>query len=192
MDKLKEIIEIVEKANGIRLAKEKVQPIYEQMVYCRKDGNEIVSKIGDVDKNLYVLLSGTIRLYYIDMDGNDISRFFGTNGCISGGSDDSLPFGVETLEVSEFLMVDVEKIKGLVGEDLYWLKICNQLLQNSIRYKIYRESSFLMESATERYINFKRMYPKLEEKVSQAHIASYLGITPVSLSRIRRTIKEEK
>lgn len=192
MDKLDSMIELVEKANKIQLQKEKVIPIYEQMVYCKKDRNEIVSKIGDINTNLSILLSGTLRLYYIDIDGNDITRFFATKGCISGGSDDALPFVVETLEECEFLIINWKIAERLIGEDPYWIKIWNQLLQNSIRYKIYRESSFLMESATERYINFKRMYPKLEEKVNQAHIASYLGITPVSLSRIRRTIREEK
>lgn len=83
-------------------------------------------------------------------------------------------------------------MKSLFGEDIYWIKIWNQLLQNSIRYKIYRESCFLTESATERYIDFKRRHPDLEKRVNQSYIVSYLGITPVSLSRIRRMIKEEK
>jgi cAMP-binding proteins - catabolite gene activator and regulatory subunit of cAMP-dependent protein kinases len=192
MYKLDTIIEIIENANNIKLLKEKILPIYEQMTYCKREKNQIISQIGDVNKNLYVLLSGIIRLYYIDTDGNDITRFFGTKGCVSGGITEYLPYVVETLEDCEFLMIDWEKAKSLVGEDVYWIKIWNKLLQNSIRYKIYRESCFLTESATERYIDFRRMYPKLEEQVNQSYIASYLGITPVSLSRIRRTIKEEK
>lgn len=192
MVKIEDIIEIVENANGIQLLKEKVLPIYEQMTYFKEEKNQIISRVGDINKNLYILLSGIIRLYYIDIDGNDVTRFFGMKGCIRGGIGESLPYVVETLEECEFLMMDWEKAKKLVGEDIYWIKIWNQLLQNSIRYKIYRESCFLTESATERYINFKRMYPELEKQVNLSHIASYLGITPVSLSRIRRTIKEER
>ena len=69
-------------------------------------------------------------------------------------------------------------------------KIWNHMLQNAIEYKIYRESCFLMETATKRYLSFRKSYSELEKRVSQAHIASYLGITPVSLSRIRKSIKE--
>lgn len=54
-----------------------------------------------------------------------------------------------------------------------------------------RESGFQIKSATERYIDFKKEFPNLEKRVNQSYISSYLGITAVSLSRIRRTIREE-
>lgn len=192
MQTLDEVIEIVQSANKIQLLKEKVKPIFEQMTYYKKEKNQIVSQIGDINRNLNVLFSGILRLYYIDANGNDITRFFGTKGNISIGLDECQPYVVEAIEDCEFFSVEWEKFKRLASEDIYWIKIWNQLLQNSIRYKIYRESSFLTESATERYIDFKRMYPELEKQVNQAYIASYLGITPVSLSRIRRTIKEKR
>ena len=52
-------------------------------------------------------------------------------------------------------------------------------------------AGFLIENATERYIHFKKLYPNLSERVSQRHIATYLGITPESLSRIRGAMKED-
>jgi len=64
-------------------------------------------------------------------------------------------------------------------------------LEKTIVYKMHRENAFLIKSATERYLDFKREFPLLEKRVNQSYIASYLGITPVSLSRIRRTIREE-
>lgn len=192
MQTLDEVIEIVQSANKIQLLKEKVKPIFEQMTYYKKEKNQIVSQIGDINRNMNVLISGILRLYYIDANGNDITRFFGTKGNISIGLDERQPYAVEALEDCEFFSVEWKKFKRFASEDIYWIKIWNQLLQKSMRYKIYRESSFLTESATERYIDFKRMYPELEKQVNQAYIASYLGITPVSLSRIRRTIKEKR
>lgn len=59
-----------------------------------------------------------------------------------------------------------------------------------MRYKIYRESGFLIENATERYIHFKKLYPEICKTVKQHYIATYLGITPESLSRIRKALKE--
>lgn len=54
-----------------------------------------------------------------------------------------------------------------------------------------REYAFQIMSATERYITFQKEYKEIEKRVPQRYIASYLGVTPESLSRIRRTIKEE-
>ena len=57
---------------------------------------------------------------------------------------------------------------------------------------LYRENGFIVENATERYIHFKKLFPDLSERIPQRHIATYLGITPESLSRIRGAMKENK
>lgn len=77
---------------------------------------------------------------------------------------------------------------------VYGMGSCEKLLGGFIngRYKIYRENGFLVENATERYIHFKKLYPDLSERVPQRHIATYLGIAPESLSRIRSAMKENE
>jgi CRP-like cAMP-binding protein len=52
-----------------------------------------------------------------------------------------------------------------------------------------REREFLSENATQRYINLIKQEPKFESRIPQHLIASYLGITPVALSRIRKRLK---
>ena len=59
-----------------------------------------------------------------------------------------------------------------------------EALEGGMRYKIYRENGFLVETATERYIAFRKRNPELAERVPLRYIATYLGITPESLSRI--------
>ena len=66
------------------------------------------------------------------------------------------------------------------------------LLEGSLRYKIYRENGFLVENATERYLAFRKRFPELISRIPQRYIATYLGIKPESLSRIRSALKEEK
>ena len=66
-----------------------------------------------------------------------------------------------------------------------------EYLEQTLVYKMQRECEFQIMSATERYISFRKKYRNIEKRVNQSYIASYLGITPESLSRIRRTIKEE-
>ena len=64
------------------------------------------------------------------------------------------------------------------------------LLENALRYKIYRENGFLVENATERYLHFRKMYPTICDKVKQHQLASYLGVKPESLSRIKKALRE--
>lgn len=72
-----------------------------------------------------------------------------------------------------------------------YLLIYIKKLEETIIYKMNRENGFQTKSETERYLEFKRSYYEIENRVNQSCIASYLGVSPVSLSRIRRTIKEE-
>ena len=80
----------------------------------------------------------------------------------------------------------------IIRENVSFKDVWIHLLESALRYKIYRENGFLVENATERYIHFKKLYPDLSERVPQRHIATYLGIAPESLSRIRSAMKENE
>lgn len=188
---LQMFINQIEKRYTCKLSTERVQEISKSAYKKSFKRKDIVSNVGDRDHEFMFLLSGLIRIYYIDVEGNDITRFFSTEGDIIGGVGSSgNPFAREALEDCELLVIDGEKLMDIVNHDIDLLRLFNKMLRKRIDYKAYRESSFLMLSATERYIKFKNMHPGLEKRVNQMHIASYLGITPVSLSRIRRAIKE--
>lgn len=155
---------------------------------------EMLVHVGDIQNKVYFILSGLLRSYYIDINGNEVTHFFPRKGTLCFGEvffgESSSKHCVEVLEDCEILEIDVNDFKKLVEEDIYCMKGYMKVLEYSFKYKIERESSFLLKSATERYLDFKRMYPELESRVNQAYIASYLGITPVSLSRIRRAIRK--
>ena len=155
---------------------------------------EIIASIGENTTAAALVLSGLARCYYIDNDGNDITRGFAPEGtmCMDEGF-----FGYsericmwETLEETTLMLCKTEDIKNLIKENVAIKDAWILLLERALRYKIYRENGFLVENATERYIHFKKMYPNLSETVPQKHIATYLGIAPESLSRIRRAMKE--
>ena len=156
---------------------------------------EILASIGDDTTYAGLILSGVARAYYIDKDGNDITRGFAPEGVMF--MDEGF-FGYterncmwETLEETTIMICETAAIKKMIKENDSFKDIWIYLLESAMRYKIYRENGFLVENATERYIHFKKLYPNLSERVSQRHIATYLGITPESLSRIRGAMKEE-
>lgn len=97
----------------------------------------------------------------------------------------------EALEYTTALEFNADELKQLLLADDDLRNFYIKLLEATILYKMNRESGFQIKSATERYIDFKKEFPNLEKRVNQSYISSYLGITAVSLSRIRRTIREE-
>lgn len=158
-----------------------------------KKGNTLI-RIGEKSNYLFFIVSGILRNYYIDEDGNDITQLISQEGGICGGdsliSNQSSAICTEALENCVLLRCSVTDFRKIIENDSDGMKLYVWLLESSLAYKIHRENSFLVKSATERYIDFKRENPGIEKRISQKYIASYLGITPESLSRIRRALKE--
>lgn len=177
------------------ISKEHIESVLQVANLKELKKGEILVHIGDIPKELYFIISGLIRSYYIDMNGNDVTRYFITENsfCCAEMLLMKEPFNCcfEALEDCRLICFDGNNFKSLITGDVNYMKAYIKALEQSIIYKIGRENSFLLKSAVERYLDFKKKYVNLEERVHQSHIASYLGITPVSLSRIRRTIKEE-
>ena len=154
----------------------------------------LLRSIGDSTDTAALVLDGMARCYYIDGDGNDITRGFSVKGTLC--MDDGM-FGYtesltewETLTDTTLMFFNVGEIKQLINENDALKNTYIQLLENALKYKIYRENGFLVENASERYIHFRKMFPEICQTVKQQYIATYLGITPESLSRIKKSLKE--
>lgn len=154
----------------------------------------IISSLGENTDLCGMVISGIVRSYYIDSEGNDITRGFSPPG---GMFMDEGCFGYtericmcEALEESTIMQMRVDDFRNIVRSSEKFKDVWIYLLEACCRYKIYRENGFLVENATERYVHFKKMYPELSERVPQKHIATYLGIAPESLSRIRSAMKD--
>ena len=154
----------------------------------------LLRSIGDSTDTAALVLDGMARCYYIDGDGNDITRGFSVKGTLC--MDDGM-FGYsesltewETLTDTTLMFFNVGEIKTLINENDALKNTYIQLLENALKYKIYRENGFLVENASERYIHFRKMFPEICQTVKQQYIATYLGIAPESLSRIKKSLKE--
>ena len=156
---------------------------------------EVIARTGDGADTAGMVINGLIRSYYIDKDGNDISQFFASEGswCIDSGmvGFDEMQANWEAIEDVTVMLFDVKDMKELIYGDERLKNIWIQSLEGGMRYKIYRENGFLVENATERYLAFKKRDHLLSERVPLRYIATYLGITPESLSRIRSALKED-
>lgn len=182
------------KQNNIELSEEILGKIVYMSIVRVVSKGEILRQVENESKTAALVLNGMCRAFYVDGDGNDITRGFSIPGTLC--MDEGL-FGYpesivtwETLEETTMMIFDVSKMKKIILENEELKNVYIMLLENALRYKIYRENGFLVENATERYLHFKKLYPTICEKVKQHHLASYLGIAPESLSRIRKALKE--
>lgn len=184
----------IAKQNSIHLSEETLESIVNVSVFRVVSKGEILRNTMDENNTAALVLNGMCRAFYVDGDGNDITRGFSIPGTLC--MDEGL-FGYpesivtwETLEETTMMIFDVSKMKKIILENDELKNVYIMLLENALRYKIYRENGFLVENATERYLHFKKLYPMICEKVKQHQLASYLGIAPESLSRIRKALKE--
>lgn len=182
------------KQNSIEIDAEILGVIVNNSVFRVVPKGNILQSVGEKTKTAALILDGISRCYYVDRDGNDITRGFSVPGtfCMDEGlfgySESIVTW--ETLEETTLMFFEVEKMKKLIFENNQLKNAYIMLLENALRYKIYRENGFLVENATERYIHFKKLYPMICDSVKQHYVATYLGIAPESLSRIRKALKE--
>ena len=156
----------------------------------------LLANIGDSASRAAIVMNGIVRSYYVDGDGNDITQFFAREGsfCMDEGmmGFDEIIKMWEAIEEVTVMMFDVKRMKELIYSSEKLKNLWIELLEGGMRYKMYREGGFLTENATERYLKFRRNYPDLAGRVQQRYIATYLGIKPESLSRIRAMLKENE
>lgn len=155
---------------------------------------EIIARTGDKAATAGLVISGMVRSYYVDGDGNDITQYFAAEAgwCIDSGmiGFDEMQANWEALEDTTVMLFDVKDMKELIYSDEQLKSIWISVLESGMRYKVYRENGFLVENATERYISFRKRYPLLSERIQLRYIATYLGIKPETLSRIRSALNK--
>lgn len=157
--------------------------------------NERILNIGDSQDYIYLILTGIVRSYYLDINGNDITKTFMKENdfCVGESLFEEGPSiqcfeALENVKALKFKAVDLKKI--ILSDDAL-TKTYITFLEKNLIYKMERESSFQIMNATERYVHFHKGFQAIEERVNQSYVASYLGIAPESLSRIKKTLKKK-
>lgn len=146
---------------------------------------------GQLPKKIAFVISGLFRYFYIDQNGNEFTKgFFPEETFLSSYSamikNEPSYFSIEALEDATIMVIDFEKWKALMAGHSCWKDVLIAVLEKGFSKKEKREREFLLYDAEKRYQLFRSEYPDLESRVKQNIIASYLGITPVALSRIRK------
>lgn len=157
---------------------------------------EFLLREGGHCKHTFFVESGLIRMYAIDGQGKEhIVQFACENWLLSDRSsvyfDESSDYFIDAIEHTVVVLLEKDFVDELIKVNPHFQRINEQLLHNHIRHLQKRIHGLMAETAEERYIEFVELYPDLTLRVPQWMIASYLGVTPESLSRVRRDLAKK-
>lgn len=191
-DYLNELVDVMNFAADI--PKEERRRILKRKKVITLEKGEYFLMAGDVPQYIGFVISGLLRLFYIDSGGMEINKHFCVENTLAISYSAFLQreeskFYIQALEDTKLLAIDYETYVDLLDSHICWQIVARKLAQMLFILKEKRESEFLLSDARQRYLQFLEDYPNLESRLSQYHIASYLGITPESLSRIRSGLK---
>jgi CRP-like cAMP-binding protein len=170
----------------------------EQKVNTKKvKKGEIILKAGDKADTFNLILNGFMRMYYIDPKGNEFTKTFRTTNDVASPYVEMLQgipsrIYIDALEDSTILSFKYADFVKLYERHDSWNTLGRKIAEKYFILKEHREYEFLTMTAKERYECFCKDYAHIMDKIPQFQIASYLGITPVSLSRLVKDIKKNK
>ena len=155
--------------------------------------NKILLHSGEVCEHFYYVEEGLLRFYSIDEKGKENILEFAPEKWIvvdraSFYFNEPSEFYIDALEETTVAVLDKEFIDIASEISPQFRKYNERILQNHIRHLQNRINRLIGKSAEERYLHFIERYQDIPNRVPQRMIASYLGITPESLSRIRREL----
>lgn len=158
-------------------------------------GEHIVRE-GDYNYQSIKVVKGLLCHYVIDDNGNERTLLFVPENKYSGSlqtvmNNKPADENIKALEKSLLVCVDIRALEKLAAKNLSITKLLNLSYKQIIQEAAARIKFLIAYSPEERYLYFSESYPGLEQRVKQKDLASFLGITVSSLSRMRARISKQ-
>jgi len=164
---------------------QELQLFYKEIEVGRGDFLKVGSSI---DTDGYIVTEGCFRIFVMDNDEEQTIRFGYENEFItaldsylSGAKSD---FYIQAMKKSKVKAVRKHDLSALIDSDIQYIKAWNSILENFVLQQMERERDLLTVSPKQRYLRVLSRSPQLFQKVPHKYIASYLRMTPETLSRI--------
>ena len=176
-----------------RFTENEMEKIISCFEYEKFKPKEYLSAIGTTNNKIYFIINGLARVYYLK-NGKEITTYLSCdNGFIASYSSfiNQTPSyeNIHCLEECEVLSINYEKMQYLYTEIPNWERVGRILAEQNFLCMADRLLKLQMISAKEKYQIFLKTAPsKIIQRTPLIHVASFLGITPESLSRIRQNI----
>ena len=157
------------------------------------EANTPLAKAGEVASKMYLLVSGLMRVYLSSESGKEYNKnffmplsFVGSFTSIIKKQPSKLTY--EALTDCKLYEIDFNKIVDLCQHDIQISNLYNKILEKIFMSYEERQLELISMDAKQRYLQLLKRLPNIDSMIPQYQIASYLGITPVQLSRIRKKL----
>jgi CRP-like cAMP-binding protein len=183
-------------AMHLTLSAEETQSVVMALRPRRLRRRQFVVQAGDVCQFESFVVRGCLRAFYTDTNGFEHNVLFAIEGwwiadLASFLTQTPATLDVEVLEDCELLQLDRAALEGLYERVPKLERYFRLILQNAFIAQQQRILAGISAPAEARYRAFRAKYPQLEQRLPQRHIASYLGITPEFLSKVRKQVLGE-
>ncbi|GAA4461927.1 Crp/Fnr family transcriptional regulator [Nemorincola caseinilytica] len=156
----------------------------------------VLLKEGEISKRAYIVEQGCMRVWF-NNNGKDITYHFVFENEVVTSAESFIKnvpslFTIETIEPCVVHWIHKHDLDRILGEMHEIPEVRKAYLDAIIERQFHYMKqflSFIKDTPTQRYLNLIEENPQIIKRVPQHYIASYLGITPVSLSRIRSKVK---
>ncbi len=170
--------------------KEILKSVFELAEEKTYSANEIIVSHDTICKEVFYIKSGFTRNYYLSDKGTDVTIWFsGIDSITTLGKSfyrqEKSLYGLQAMENSVLLSVRYEQFETIKQKSRYFSELVQRFLWETCLYLSDRTVDFQVLTAKERYDKMLTKYPDIFKKAQLSHIATYLGITQQSLSRIR-------
>lgn len=185
-------MELLETAvrNVIKLSQGDWQKFANCFSMAKLSKGEYFSVEGKVEREIGFINEGIVRAFYRTNEGIEYNKtffvcgdFFGAYASLVSGKPNRI--NIQALTDVDFYKADYASITALFNECRQIETLARLIAEQFYIEKENRELELVLLQADARYRIFREQYPGIENKIPQYHIASYLGITPTQLSRIR-------
>lgn len=152
--------------------------------------NEILIDRGDITQKNYFIVKGIIRTFTSDKNGDEKTVFLASEG-LNIGSENNFLFKkpaskiVMTVEDCIVIELDLNKLDELCLDHIGLMRFYRDCLKNNLKEAVQRIEFYTLIKPKDRYFKLLETNPELIQRVPQKHLASYLGMKPESLSRIK-------
>lgn len=170
-------------------SKEKQELLLNSEIATYDKNSHLVMTGDEVHFALY-LFDGIVRYYVVTEDGQEVTKAFYMDSFLIGSFDvtfNNIPskFSVQALSSVRVLKIPLNNIRNLIEKSHNFCKVYNAFIVSVFVFKEKREIELLSTTARERMAKFNEEFPQIANEISNITLASYLGITPVQLSRIK-------
>ena len=175
------------------LNKQQIELIKSKAIYKEIKKDEYYQEAGKIPKEVIFITEGIMRVCYYNIKGDEITKYFiEENNFLAdiNNYNQEIPSTeyVQAITDCSYYVLSKSTMTELSMTIIQWDNIVAKITAKGLADKVNKISSMMAEDAKERYLSFFENFPNLANRIPLSYLASYLGITQSSLSRIRKNI----